>query len=250
MATIFHLDLTGLTPSQAILKTSAVLENGHQDPLTASLDSEAAAATMADFLLSVGLKTQVYQRGRQWLVLGHPADSPEILVWHGPDGWQAAMDDHGRPRRTDDEPIIDLVRPISLGQPLKPAPEPSAPPVTSEPDPAAGGGGTVVLAGSRFMGNGDDALGGKLAVNFFDTLAALGQPFKIIAFYNTGVFLTTRESSIVQALRDLASRGSAVISCGVSLEHFDLKNSLKVGRIGNMYEIINAQRHAGHVIRL
>lgn len=251
MAKIFHMDLTGLTPSQAIIKTSAVLEEGRQGPITVGLDSEPAAAAIADFLQSVGLKTQVYRQDRQRLVLGHPADSPEILVWHGPGGWQTAMDDSDRSlSREPDETVIDLIQPLNIGRTAPAQPEPAERTPINDVQPDKRSGETVVLAGSQFMGAGDEALGAKLAANFFDTLAALGQPVKVVAFYNTGVFLTTRESAVVQALRDLAGRGSTIISCGICLEHFHLENSLKVGRIGNMYEIIKAQRNAAQIIRL
>jgi hypothetical protein len=55
---------------------------------------------------------------------------------------------------------------------------------------------------------------------------------------------------VVEALRDLAGRGAVVISSGLCLEHFGLQGQLKVGRIGNMYEIIKAQTQSSRVLRL
>lgn len=243
MAQIFYLDANGLACPQPVLKVKTLLDNGHQGPLTVGLDNEGSAINVAAFLQGVGLKTQTYQQEDHWLVLGHTGDAREILVWYGPDGWQAAIDEHA----SDDE-IIDLKSPISMGEPSM---EPAGAPLTvgrnacgSEESPVA------VMVSSEFMGAGDEVLGAKLAVNFFDTLAALGQPPQVIAFYNSGVRLTTRDSSIVEALRDLISQGSTVISSGVCLEHFKVKEELKVGRIGNMYEIINAQRNAERVVRM
>ncbi len=242
MADIFHLDVTGLPCPQPVLKTRAVLDGGRQAPLTVGLDNEASAVNVATFLEGKGLKVQTYRQGPLWLVLAHEADSPEILVWYGPDGWRAVMEDSS----SRDEPVIDLIQPVKAEEPAAPAVTASRP----APEPPRAGDYVAVLAGSQFMGAGDEVLGAKLAQGFFDTLAATGQPPRLIAFYNTGVLLTTRESSIVEALRDLERQGSTVISSGVCLEALGVKDQLKVGRIGNMYEIINAQRHAARVVRL
>lgn len=108
----------------------------------------------------------------------------------------------------------------------------------------------ALMVGSRFMGKGNDELGTLLAASFFDVLAAVGNPPAIISFYNTGVFLSTRDGPILESIQALAAQGAAVISSGVCLDFFNLKHQLKVGRIGNMYEIINAQRTADRVIRM
>lgn len=252
MPSVFYLDATGLTCPQPVLRTKTVLDGGHKGPLTVGLDNDASAINVATFLQGMGFQTQTYRQGNQWLVLGHGGDSGEILVWYGPGGWQAVTDDEGEARKLEDDPIIDLISPVSVGGPAVPPPSvmsPSLRPPVDRPN-AMEGENVSILVGSEFMGVGDDGLGAKLALNFFDTLAALGQPPRLIAFYNTGVHLTTRDSSVVEALRDLVSQGSTVISCGVCLEYFQVKNQLKVGRIGNMYEIINAQRNADRVVRL
>ncbi|MDR1922682.1 MAG: sulfurtransferase-like selenium metabolism protein YedF [Candidatus Adiutrix sp.] len=255
MTDIPHLDVRGLACPQPVLKTKALLDGGHKGPLTVELDNEASAVNVAAFLQGQGFTAQTYQQGRQWLVLGREAAGPEILVWHGPRGWQAAADDdQGAPRTPPDESIIDLVTPVAVGAPAPPpAAAESAPAGRSlqrDPDSPRDSANTVLLAGSRFMGLGDETLGAKLAAAFFDTLAALDQPPRLAAFYNGGVYLTTHDSPILEAIKDLAEQGAVVISCGVCLEYFKLKEQLKVGRIGNMYEIINAQRTADRVVRL
>ena len=256
MSQIMHLDATGLACPQPVLRTKAILDAGHKGSLTIGLDNEASAINVATFLQGMGFKTQTYQQANQWLVLGHGGDAANILVWYGQGGWQTVTDDEGEARKLEDDPIIDLISPVSVGNPSGPPPIIAAS-VPSNSSSAAivcpvqdTSDNVAVLVGSEFMGAGDDGLGAKLALNFFDTLAALGQPPRLIAFYNTGVRLTTRDSSIVEALRDLVSQGSTVISCGVCLEYFQIREHLKVGRIGNMYEIINAQRNADRVVRL
>ena len=231
MGRIFHLDLTGWPYPQPVLKIQALLEEGQRGPLTVSL-ADAMSATAAQALLtSAGLLTQTYRRDDRWLVLGRETGAPEILVWYGPGGWQSALDD---PDEAEEETILDLGSALS--------PETEQPTWTERP---------VVLVGSQVMGAGEDALGARLATAFFDALAGLDPPPRLLAFYNTGVFLTTRDSAVVEALRDLAARGATVISSGLCLEHLGLKDQLKVGRIGNMYEIVKAQTQGfARVLRL
>jgi selenium metabolism protein YedF len=236
---IFHLDLAGLAYPQPVIKIQAFLEEGRRGPLTISLDDATAAGAAAALLTAAGLSAKTYRQDGRWLVLGREAGTPEILVWYGPDGWQAALDD---PAEAEEETILDLGPALSPWRPENDPPKPG--PEAGPREPA------VVLAGSRIMGAGDDALGASLVTAFFDALGSLDPPPRLLAFYNTGVFLTTRDSAVVEALRDMAGRGAAVISSGLCLEHFRLKDQLRVGRIGNMYEIIKAQAQAARVIRL
>jgi selenium metabolism protein YedF len=235
---IFHLDLTGLAYPEPVLKIQAFLEEGRRGPLTISLAEDMSATAAAALLAAAGLITRTYRQDDRWLVLGRETGTPEILVWYGPGGWQAALDD---PAEAEEEAILDLGPALS---PWRPEADPPPRPGTDRREPA------VVLAGSQVMGAGEDALGARLVTAFFDALAGLDPPPRLLAFYNTGVFLTTRDSAVVEALRDMAGRGAVVISSGLCLEHFLLKDQLKVGRIGNMYEIVKAQAQAARVIRL
>ncbi|UQZ89466.1 sulfurtransferase-like selenium metabolism protein YedF [Deltaproteobacteria bacterium Smac51] len=249
MAEVFHLNARQMNGADAAEKTRGVLDEGRSGPLTVGLDNEGAALEVASLLNGRGLTVQTYQEGSEWLVLGHPADSPEILVWYGPGGWQAATDDKGYAVPKGKEPIIDLIHPLraiggradfSLSNPVGVVQKTSGDKVET----------VVVMAGSQFMGTGDDELGRKLAVAFFDTMAAVGVPPAVVAFYNTGVFLTTRETPVLASLQELVAQGATLISSSVCLDFFDIKDQVKVGRIGNMYEIINAQRAADRLIRL
>ena len=244
MGRIFHLDLTGLPYPQPVLKIQALLEEGRRGPLTIGLDDAISSAAVSALLTAAGLINQTYRQDNHWLVLGREPGTPEILVWHGPGGWQAALDD---PREAEEETIIDLGPALTPWRTETEPPPPSAslsPAGPDRPEPM------VVLVGSQVMGSGEDALGARLVTAFFDALAGLDPPPKLLAFYNTGVFLTTRDSAVAEALRDLAGRGAAIISSGLCLEHFRLENQLKVGRIGNMYEIVKAQAQGARVLRL
>jgi selenium metabolism protein YedF len=234
LSRIFHLDLTGWPYPQPVLKIQALLEEGRRGPLTVSLADAMSASAVSAILAAAGLTAQTYRREDHWLVLGREAGAPEILVWHGPGGWQAALDD---PAEAEDEVIIDLGPALS---PWRPEAEPRSS-WAEQP---------VVLVGGQVMGSGEDDLGARLVTAFFDALAGLDPPPRFLAFYNTGVFLTTHDSAVVEALRDLAGRGATVISSGLCLEYFRLKDRLKVGRIGNMYEIVKAQARATRILRI
>ena len=251
MGKIFHLDLTGLAYPQPVRKTKAMLESGHQGPMTIGLDNETSTINVAAYLHSLGLKTQVYHQGDQWLVLmGQAPDSPDILVWFGPNGWQTAVDEPGALERpVEDDHIIDLVQPVDLHtDELAVLPESG---FTSNWKTGRADLETVVLAGSHFMGYGDQTLGAKLAVSFFDSLAAMNRPPGTIVFYNTGVLLTTQDSSTIDALHELEIQGATVVSCQASLEFLGIsKDRLQAGRSADMQEIINIQRLAGRTIRL
>jgi len=234
---IFHLDLTGCPYPQPVLKIQTLLEEGRRGPLTISLADAMSATAAQAILTSAGLIALTYRQDDRWLVLGRETGAPEILVWYGPGGWQAALDD---PAVAEEEETI-----LDLGPALRPW-GPETPPPRAWPEPPVEQ--PVVLVGSQVMGAGDEALGARLVTAFFDALAGLDPSPRLLAFYNSGVFLTTRDSAVLEALRDLATRGAIVISSGLCLEHFGLKDQLKVGRIGNMYEIVKAQSFA-RVIR-
>jgi selenium metabolism protein YedF len=98
------------------------------------------------------------------------------------------------------------------------------------------------------MGRGSEELGKKLLRGFLRTwLDSEQKPWRII-FINSGVRLTTLDGEAVEALELLAKRGVEILSCGTCLEHFRLGDSLRVGRITNMYEIVETLCAAAQVI--
>lgn len=87
---------------------------------------------------------------------------------------------------------------------------------------------------------GSGELGDMLVAGFLQTLLEIKNPPKQIFCVNKAVFLTTgsNEKALV-ALKELEKRGVEIFSCGVCLEFYKLKNDLKVGQIGNSYQILN-----------
>jgi len=99
---------------------------------------------------------------------------------------------------------------------------------------------TMVYISSEVMGRGDDGLGRILMAVYLDTLSHFTPSIGKIIFVNAGVRLTVEGSPVLDSLRNLESAGVQILSCGTCLDHFGLKEKLKVGEISNMYAIIEA----------
>ena len=111
-----------------------------------------------------------------------------------------------------------------------------APATGEEAAGEAQGSYVVVLAGEE-MGQGDPAFGRKLMEGF---VYALGEQSPLPAFvlcYNRGVALTTENPKTVSDLQALAAQGVQVLSCGLCLDFYGLKDRLQVGEVTNMYRI-------------
>ena len=111
-------------------------------------------------------------------------------------------------------------------------------------------GPTIIFIGSDQMGQGDPKLGQILMKNFIFTLTESDTTPDAIYCVNSGVKLTIGGSDVIEPLEVLANRGVDIASCGLCLEFFDAKDSLAVGRISNMLELVNALEGAGNIIRL
>ncbi len=110
------------------------------------------------------------------------------------------------------------------------------------------GRGTVVYVGTNSMGTGDEELGRKLMRGFLRTWIDMNPlPWRMV-FINSGVKLTTVDDEAVEAVSMLADRGVEILSCGTCIEHFGLSDKLRVGRVTNMYEVIETLTTAAKVI--
>jgi selenium metabolism protein YedF len=111
-------------------------------------------------------------------------------------------------------------------------------------------GPSIIFIGSDQMGHGDSKLGQILMKNFMFTLIESDNTPDAIYCVNNGVKLTINGSDVLEPLAELANRGVDIASCGLCLEFFGAKESLAVGRVSNMLELVNALQGAGNVIRL
>ena len=73
------------------------------------------------------------------------------------------------------------------------------------------------------------------------------KPWRMI-FINAGVKLTTLDDEAVEAVSMLEERGVEVLSCGTCLQFFGLEDKLRVGKVTNMYEVIESMNSASKVI--
>ncbi|NLJ80976.1 MAG: sulfurtransferase-like selenium metabolism protein YedF [Firmicutes bacterium] len=118
----------------------------------------------------------------------------------------------------------------------------------SSPLPALGK--TVVVISSELMGGGDPDLGAILMKAFLFALSEQDQDPDKILLYNSGVKLAVEGSDSLADLQKMEKRGTEILSCGVCLDFYQLTEKVKVGRISNMYELVQSQTDAGRIIRL
>lgn len=100
----------------------------------------------------------------------------------------------------------------------------------------------VIGFSSSTMGSGDEKLG-KILMNSFIYTVSETKPYpKTLLFYNEGVRLVCQGSKALDDLKTLEEAGVEIISCGTCLDFLNLKDTLKVGTISNMYTIYEKLR--------
>jgi selenium metabolism protein YedF len=108
----------------------------------------------------------------------------------------------------------------------------------------------VLMIASDRLGSGDDELGEALITAFVNTLPeAKPKPAKML-FINRGVMLTTEGSTVLDTLLQLEQEGVQIFSCGTCLNHYQLKEKLKVGQVTNMYDTVDTLLTAEKVVRV
>jgi len=110
-------------------------------------------------------------------------------------------------------------------------------------------GPTVVFVAADQMGSGDPDLGHILMKNFLFTLAENNTAPDQLLFVNAGAKLTVQGSDVIEALQKLAELGADIATCGLCLEFFSIKDTLVVGRVTNMLEIVTSLQNAGRIVR-
>lgn len=108
---------------------------------------------------------------------------------------------------------------------------------------------TLVVISSDKMGEGNDELGQVLIKGFIYALAEAEQPPSTIIFYNGGVKLPIKQSSVLDSLQKLESLGVEILSCGTCLNYYNLEDELAVGQITNMYNIVEKMNAANKIIK-
>ena len=109
---------------------------------------------------------------------------------------------------------------------------------------------TVIIINDEGMGTAPDQLQKKLAGTYLSLLNELDQPPAAICFYAEGVKLVTDDSPVLEQLQVLQDKGVHLIVCSTCLHYFGLEDEIKVGIVGGMTDILEAQWRADKVITL
>lgn len=100
--------------------------------------------------------------------------------------------------------------------------------------------GKTYLITTDCLGKGEEELGKLLMKGFLYTLTqAEPYPSKVVLL-NSAVRLSTLNEETIEHLEKLQSLGTQIYSCGTCLNFYGLADSLKVGEIGNMYDVVEA----------
>ena len=110
------------------------------------------------------------------------------------------------------------------------------------------GEGVTAFVATDVVGRGDDTLGAILMKSFLHSLTELDHPPRSLVLMNAGVRLATEGAEALESLRALASAGVSVLVCGTCLDFFGLRDKAAVGRVSNMYEIVETLANASSVI--
>lgn len=109
---------------------------------------------------------------------------------------------------------------------------------------------TVLIVNAEGMGRGDDALGQRILKTLLGKARTAFPGLEAIAFYNGGVRLLAEGSELLQPLAVLEDAGVELIACGTCVDQFQLRERLRLGRVGSMDEILGELERAEKVITL
>lgn len=127
----------------------------------------------------------------------------------------------------------------------------SAPSTEAEAGADAGLEPYAVFVGKDHVGEGDPQLGYNLMKMALYTLSESGKAPQALLFMNSGVKLVAgEEQQVIDSVSSLIAQGTEVLVCGTCLDFYGLKESLKVGEVSNMYDILGRMQDAEKVITL
>jgi intracellular sulfur oxidation DsrE/DsrF family protein len=109
---------------------------------------------------------------------------------------------------------------------------------------------TTLLITRNGMGFADQELQHKLIDTYFKLLIENNDLPKVVCFYTDGVKLVVEGSPLLDRLNEIESKGVRLVICSTCLNHYGLSDQVRVGIVGGMGDIIEAQARAGKVITL
>ncbi len=108
----------------------------------------------------------------------------------------------------------------------------------------------VILITNNGMGQADETLQHKLFGKYLELIQQNNTLPNAFCFYTNGVKLVVDGSPVLEQLQVLESKGVRLIVCGTCLDYFNLLDKVKIGIVGGMTDIIEAQDKAEKVITL
>jgi hypothetical protein len=109
---------------------------------------------------------------------------------------------------------------------------------------------TVLLFTRNGMGHAEQSLQYKLAGTYLRLLDEHNMLPGAMCFYTEGVFLAVEGSPVLETLVSLERKGVPLILCSTCLNYYNLMDKVKVGIVGGMGDILEAQQKAAKVISL
>ena len=109
---------------------------------------------------------------------------------------------------------------------------------------------TFLLLKSDKMGCGEPELGRKLLRLFLEKLAASDTKVDLVGCLNSGIFLTTEGSEVINSLKVLQAKGARIATCGTCLDHYQKREKLLIGEVGSMEQTVQVLVAADRIISI
>jgi hypothetical protein len=109
---------------------------------------------------------------------------------------------------------------------------------------------SVILVTNNGMGNATEPLQQLLFGKFVELLLQNESLPAALCFYTDGVKLVCEGSPVLEGLSILENKGVRLIVCSSCLNYFELTGSVRVGLVGGMGDILEAQLKAEKVITI
>ncbi len=100
------------------------------------------------------------------------------------------------------------------------------------------------------LGHAEPALRHELVRRYLGLLGEESYRPAALCFYTEGVRLVVEGSPVLDLLGQLEARGVPLISCQTCLRHYGLIDQVRVGAVGSLHDILEAQFRAAKVITL
>ena len=106
----------------------------------------------------------------------------------------------------------------------------------------------VIAFQKELLGEGAEELGRILMKAFVNTLPEATKQPQSIVFLNSGIFLALKDSQVLDTLIKLEKNGVEILVCGTCLDYYKKKQELGVGKVSNMYDILERLTSASSVV--